>query len=123
EPGNSSVIYAGTGEGFFNADRVQGAGIFKSTDSGLTWTRLTNTAPPTSTQFLFVNDIVVGNGANSQHVYAATGTGVWRSLDGGANWSMILNVPSVLGSPTGARGRMDLAIRTDQATDYIFVAA
>jgi hypothetical protein len=40
EPGNSNVIYAGTGEGFFNGDRVQGAGIFKSTDAGATWTRL-----------------------------------------------------------------------------------
>lgn len=39
EPGNSSVIYAGTGEGFFNADAVRGAGIFKSTDAGATWTR------------------------------------------------------------------------------------
>jgi uncharacterized repeat protein (TIGR01451 family) len=120
EPGNPSVIYAGTGEGFFNADRVQGAGIFKSTDAGATWARLASTA---NSNFFFVNDIVVGNGANSQHVYAATGGGVWRSLDGGATWAMILNVPTVAGSATGVRGAMDLAIRTDQATDYIFVAA
>jgi uncharacterized repeat protein (TIGR01451 family) len=120
EPGNSNVIYAGTGEGFFNADGVQGAGIFKSTDAGATWTRLAST---TTSDFFFVNDLVVGNGANSQHVYAATRSGVWRSLDGGATWAMILNVPTVAGSATGVRGATDLAIRTDQATDYVFVAA
>lgn len=120
EPGNSSVIYAGTGEGFFNADGVQGAGIFKSLDAGATWTRLAST---TGIDFQFVNDLVVGNGANSQHVYAATRSGVWRSIDGGTSWAMIINVPTVAGSPTGVRGAMDLAIRTDQATDYLFVAA
>jgi uncharacterized repeat protein (TIGR01451 family) len=119
EPGNSSVIYAGTGEGFFNADAVQGAGIFKSTDAGATWTRLAST---NNSNFFFVNDIVVSN-ANAQHVYAATRGGVWRSLDGGATWAMIMNVPTVAGSATGVRGATDLAIRTDQATDYIFVAA
>jgi uncharacterized repeat protein (TIGR01451 family) len=118
EPGNTSVIYAGTGEGFFNTDAVQGAGIFKSTDAGATWARI----PSTSTSdFFFVNDIVVSN-ANAQHVYAATRTGVWRSLDGGATWAMILNVPTVAGSLTGVRGAMDLVMRTDQATDYIFAA-
>jgi len=120
EPGNSNVIYAGTGEGFFNADAVQGAGIFKSTDAGATWTRLANTA---NSNFFFVNDIVVGNGTNSQHVYAATRGGVFRSIDGGATWSMILNVPTVAPSATGVRGATDLAMRTDQATDYLFVAA
>jgi len=120
EPGNTSVIYAGTGEGFFNADRVQGAGIFKSTDAGATWTRLASTA--NNANFFFVNDLVVSN-VTPQNVYAATGTGVWRSLDGGATWAMILNVPTVAGSATGVRGAMDLVMRTDQATDYLFVAA
>ncbi|MFN2598544.1 MAG: WD40/YVTN/BNR-like repeat-containing protein, partial [Pyrinomonadaceae bacterium] len=119
QPGNSSVIYAGTGEGFFNADAVRGAGIFKSTDAGATWTRLAST---TGTDFQFVNDVVVSN-VNAQHVYAATRSGVWRSLDGGATWALILNVPTVAGSATGVRGATDLAIRTDQATDYVFAAA
>src|ERR1041384_1997203 len=119
EPGNSSIIYAGTGEGFFNADAVRGAGIFKSTDAGETWTRLGST---NTVDFQFVNDIVVSN-VNAQHVYAATRSGVWRSLDGGANWAMILNVPTVAPSATGVRGATDLVMRTDQVTDYLFVAA
>ena len=115
EPGNSSVIYAGTGEGIFSGDAVRGAGIFKSTDAGATWTRL---APTTTSDFFYVQKIVVGNGSNSQHVYAATRTGVWRSLDGGANWTQVL----ISNAANGANGAMDLAIRTDQASDYVYAA-
>src|SRR5687768_6439783 len=43
DPANSSVLYAGTGEGFFNEDAVRGAGIFKTSDGGLTWKQLSGT--------------------------------------------------------------------------------
>ena len=115
DPSNSNTIYAGTGEGFFNADGVRGAGIFKSTDAGANWTRLSATA--SNANFFFVNDIVVSP-SNGQHVYAATRTGVWRSLDGGASWDQAL----VSNVANGANGAMDLVMRTDQATDYIFAA-
>src|SRR5258706_1938155 len=36
-PADHNVLYAGTGEGFFNYDAVRGAGIFKSSDGGVTW--------------------------------------------------------------------------------------
>ena len=56
DPGAPQTLYAGTGEGYFNADGVRGAGIFKTTDGGATWTRLTATATP---DFRYVNDLVV----------------------------------------------------------------
>src|SRR5215216_1148012 len=115
DPSNSNTIYAGTGEGYFNADGVRGAGIFKSTDAGAHWTRLSATASNTS--FFFVNDIVVSP-ANGQHVYAATRAGVFRSLDGGSTWNQAL----VSNAANGANGAMDLVMRTDQATDYIFAS-
>jgi hypothetical protein len=115
DPSNSNTIYAGTGEGFFNADGVRGAGIFKSTDAGAHWTRLTATI--SNANFFFVNDIVVSP-ANGQHVYAATRTGVFRSLDGGNSWNQAL----VSNVANGANGAMDLVMRTDQGTDYIFAA-
>ena len=115
DPSNSSIIYAGTGEGFFNADGVRGAGIFKSTDAGAHWTRLPATI--SNSNFFFVNDIVVSP-ANGQHIYAATRTGVWRSLDGGSSWTQVL----VSNAVNGANGAMDLVMRTDQETDYIFAA-
>ncbi|HKP82310.1 MAG TPA: Ig-like domain-containing protein [Pyrinomonadaceae bacterium] len=115
DPADSNTIYAGTGEGFLNADGVRGAGIFKSTDAGANWTRLPATA--SNADFFFVNDIVVSP-SNGQHVYAATRTGVLRSLDGGSTWTMVL----VSNVANGANGAMDLVMRTDQATDYIFAA-
>src|SRR5439155_1246068 len=51
-PANPSVMYAGTGEGFYNQDGIQGAGIFKSVDGGTTWSQLAATA---SSTFYYVN--------------------------------------------------------------------
>ncbi len=113
DPTNSQILYAGTGEGFFNADGVRGAGIFKTTNGGTTWTRLaaTNTA-----DFFFVNKVVVSpaNSTNS-HIYAATRTGVHRSLDSGTTWSLVL----ASNAANGNNGAMDLVIRNDQATDWV----
>ena len=45
DPLNQNVMYAGTGEGFFNQDALRGYGVFKSTDGGATWNFLTSTTP------------------------------------------------------------------------------
>ena len=42
DPTDPNVLYAGTGEGFGNADAIRGAGVFKSIDGGSNWARLTN---------------------------------------------------------------------------------
>jgi len=112
DPGDPDTLYAGTGEGYFNIDAVRGAGIFKTTDAGATWTQLSSTS---TSNFHFVNDIVVSPN-NSQRVYAATRTGVWRSTDGGASF------PSQVIGASSVNGCTDLAIRTDQGTDFMFAA-
>jgi outer membrane protein assembly factor BamB len=112
DPGNSSVLYAGTGEGFFNSDAVRGAGIFKTTNAGATWNQLANTA---NSNFHYVNDLIVSTN-NSQRVYAATRNAVWRSLDGGANWSPIFNGSGFAG------GCLDLLQRPGGPNDEIFAA-
>jgi len=114
---DSRIIYAGTGEGFFNSDMVRGAGIFKTTDAGQTWSFLETTA---TSDFHYVNDIVVSPN-DSQRVYVGTRTGVWRSADGGLNWVRVLN-PLNLGGGTVRGGCLDIAIRSDQATDFIFAS-
>jgi hypothetical protein len=117
DPDNPDILWAGTGEGFFNADAVRGAGIFRSTNAGATWFRMPATA---NSNFFFVQDLVVSP-ADSSHIYAATRTGVHRSLDGGLSWTNVL--PS--NAATGASGAMDLVMRTDatgQAADYIYAA-
>ncbi|MDX6268978.1 MAG: hypothetical protein QOD28_201 [Acidobacteriota bacterium] len=115
DPDNPNTIWAGTGEGFFNTDGVRGAGIFRSTNAGVNWSRLPAT---NNSNFFFIQDLVVSP-ADSNHIYAATRTGVYRSLDNGASWTLVL----ASNAANGANGAMDLVMRTDapgQATDYIY---
>lgn len=117
DPQNPEVIYAGTGEFFGSAGgtggaTIRGAGIFKTGDGGATWTQLTATANNAS--FFLVNDLVVSPN-DSRRLYAGTGNGVWRSLDGGANWTQTL-------TQNVFNGCTDLAIRTDQTSDFVFAA-
>ncbi len=113
-PTNTQILYAATGEGFFNADAVRGAGIFQTTNGGATWTRLAST---NNSNFHFVNDVVISP-ADPTHLYAATRTGVHRSLDSGATWTLVL----ASNAANGNNGAMDLVIRNDQPTDYVIAA-
>jgi hypothetical protein len=81
-PSNPSILYAATGEGFFNGDAIQGAGIFRSTDGGVTWTQLPATANPS---FSWVSRLALSPDESS--LLAATGSGIWRSTDAGQSWS------------------------------------
>src|SRR5262245_58072594 len=123
EPGDPNVIYVGTGEGVYGFEEdtsvgdFRGAGIFKTTDGGANWTRLEGTK---NENFYYINDLVVSPN-NKNRIYAATQTGVWRSTDGGVNWTRVLNAlndddNSVIG------GCLDLAIRTDKQTDFVFAS-
>jgi len=85
DPSNSKVIYAGTGEGFFNVDAIRGAGIFRTTD-GATWKQLSATA---TADFRAVNRLAVSK--NGKTVLAATPTGIFRSIDTArATWTHTL---------------------------------
>ena len=82
DPNNPNIIYAGTGEGFFNLDAIRGAGIFKSTDAGISWAQLSST---NNTDFYYVNDLDY-DAANST-LYAATRKGLYSSNDGGVSFT------------------------------------
>jgi photosystem II stability/assembly factor-like uncharacterized protein len=110
-PHNSAIIYAGTGEGYSNIDSVRGLGIFQTTDAGATWSRLESTA---NSDFYYVYDIVISPN-DTQRLYAGTATGLWSSTDGGSNWSRKL-------VDAASPECLDLAIRTDEPTDYIFAS-
>ncbi len=83
DPNNKKVIYVGTGEGNFNGDQINGAGIYKSIDSGAHWSLLPWPFGYTSSAF---RRIVVDS-RNSNTVYAAGNSGVFYSGDAGASWS------------------------------------
>lgn len=91
---NPQEMYFGTGEGWLNVDAVRGLGIWKSTDGGATWNRLTSTAT-----FYFIQDILIDNNG---HLYAtvrvndqgAGSFGIQKSKDGGNTWNTVLTTPT-----------------------------
>lgn len=78
---NPNIIYLGTGEGFFNLDRVRGNGIFKSTNRGDSWNLVSGTE-----SFGDINRIII-HPTNEQIVVAASSTGMYKTTDGGSSWT------------------------------------
>jgi photosystem II stability/assembly factor-like uncharacterized protein len=84
DPSNKNIMYFGTGEKTYNADAVRGGGVWKSTDHGVSWNLLPNTA-----NFYNVSKILCDATGN---VYVATigsGNSLMRSTDGGSSWTNI----------------------------------
>lgn len=86
DPSNNSVMYAGTGEGWFNVDAVRGLGIWKTSNGGTTWSQLASTS--TTPRFNYVQKIVVNSTGT---VFACTrDSGLQRSTTGGTSWTRVL---------------------------------
>ena len=104
DPTNTNIFYVGTGEGWGSSvSGGRGAGVWKSTDGGASFTQLS-----ASSNFYFVNDLVVrdenGNGVlyvglrGVYYVSTTHGTadeGLQRSTDGGNSFSQVL--PNISG--------------------------
>lgn len=89
DPTDPEVFYVGTGEGWFNADAVRGAGVFKSSDGGATWELLASTQ---NASFHYVLRIAVHPVSGA--VYVGTTGGLFRSTDGGGTWQFSLSGPA-----------------------------
>src|SRR5678815_1833409 len=75
-----NTMYFGTGEGWFNADAIEGLGIWKSTDGGANLSQLSSTI---TLNFAYVQDLLIDQNGN---LYASvrnrTGSqarGIWKS--------------------------------------------
>jgi photosystem II stability/assembly factor-like uncharacterized protein len=90
DPSNSNVIYAAT----------QVSGVYKSTDSGMTWNQSNGALTPWATpagNFIDVRSIVV-DPSSPQTLYIGTlGRGVYRSTDGAITWTNILAPSEAIG--------------------------
>ncbi len=84
-PITPTIMFAGTGEGFYNVDALRGAGIFKSVDGGETWSQIPSTA---TSDWYFVNRIAISPDGST--MLAATNTGIFRSTDEGNTWTQVL---------------------------------
>ncbi len=82
------ILYAGTGEGFYNIDAIVGDGLFKTTDGGETWQQVGSTV--SNSNFRYVNRIII-DPADPNILVVATNSGVYRSVDGGTSWTETFN--------------------------------
>lgn len=89
-PVTPSIMYAGTGEGFYNADGIRGAGVFKSSDGGTTWAQLASTA---GANWQYVNRLAFS--PNGSTLLAATRSGTWRSIDAGLSWTQVITLETL----------------------------
>jgi trimeric autotransporter adhesin len=83
-PGFQNIMYFCTGESYYNFDAVQGNGVFRSTDGGVTWNYLASTS--TYQNCTRIRCDFQGN------IYLATrGSGLLRStaVSAGAAWTNI----------------------------------
>lgn len=93
DPTDGNNIYVATGDGAgyeLGADfwgGVYTAGILRSTDGGLTWSKAGKFMPQ---EFLNIIQRLIINPVNNKVLLAATRTGIYRSLDGGSKWKMVL---------------------------------
>lgn len=109
DPATTSTIYAGTGEGVFNIDAVRGAGIFKSTDAGTTWTQLAST---NTSAFHYTMSLAISP-RSSQRIFAATRSGFYRSINGGASWTTLVSNGS---------GCTQVVLQPGGVSGYVFVS-
>ncbi len=96
-PRKPTEFYYGTGETRGASQNVSGAGIYKSTDGGLTFSVLPNTIGTTTvaTDMRFCNYITHSLTSDST-IFVGTTNGLYRSVNGGSTWEKILT-----GSNTG----------------------
>ncbi|MDW7760353.1 MAG: sialidase [Acidobacteriota bacterium] len=101
-PSDSNQVWAGTGEAFIRSNVLIGDGIYKSTDAGLTWTRMgleksgrigRIAVDPHDPNTVFAAALGHSYGPQKER-------GVFRTKDGGKTWEHVLFIDE----NTGASG-------------------
>jgi photosystem II stability/assembly factor-like uncharacterized protein len=114
DPINSDIVYVGTGEPNGSHNNLPGAGMFKSTDAGITWNHLglTNTSQigrilidPNNTQIIYTAAV----GSNFS---PTPDRGVYKSTDGGTSWDKVLFV-------SDSTGAIDIVLNPDNTSELL----
>lgn len=100
DPSNPNTIYAGTGESIlsFNTTTYEGNGLYKSTDGGVSWTKIT-IGTDDQTHFADIevsphnsNIILAALGSGNWNNSSPSNEGIWQSSDAGATWIRVADV-------------------------------
>jgi photosystem II stability/assembly factor-like uncharacterized protein len=85
DPINSNIMYASTGNGLDDLTKLRGQGIFKSVDSGTTWSQINTT---NNADWYFINRLTINS--DGTVILAGLNSGIYRSTDQGETWSLVL---------------------------------
>ena len=92
DPSTTGTIYTAVNKYNNNGPPYyNGSGVYKSTDSGITWNQIKNgIATDYNGGDPYMYTFVMAPN-NSQALFASTSSGAYKSLDGGATWALITN--------------------------------
>jgi len=108
DPNNPDILYYGTGELNYSLDSQYGDGIYKSTNAGINWIKIS----PSSQTGTYTGKILV-DPSNSNNIFVAGNNGLLKSTNAGVNWlnnqsgnftSLLINpdTSSILYASTGS---------------------
>ena len=94
-PSNSLEMFVTTGDYGANFGQYSGSGIYKSTNGGITFTRINSTIPNSSVPgtvsyaMQFINKIII----KTEGLFVQTWQGLLKSTNGGNSWTFLLTTP------------------------------
>jgi len=112
-PANGGTLVVLTGDGSFGASSLEGAGVYRSTNLGKSWTKAKG-APSDAFGFRVAVDP-----SNPKVVYAATGAGLYRSADAGKSF---VNVKLPTGACAGKSNRVHGCTLANVVSDVVVQA-
>jgi hypothetical protein len=127
-PSSTNILYAGTGESYFNIDTMNGNGMLRSTDGGASWSPVASTVD--DPRFNNVSRILISP-TDPTLVLVSTTVGryksgttptthIFRTTDGAVNWTEVFMATNSGGSG-GARVQQLIADPTDFNIQYATV--
>jgi hypothetical protein len=127
-PSSTNILYAGTGESYFNIDTMNGNGMLRSTDGGASWAPVASTVD--DPRFNNVSRILISPTEPDVIVVSTTvgryksginpTTHIFRTTDGAANWTEVFMATNS-GGTGGARVQQLIADPTDFNIQYATV--